>query len=451
VNSLRYGSRLRGLLCAAVLAGSPVLAAHPDHAESDPKAVQLLGEVVKSYQGLKAYSDQGEFVSALTVGGKAQKESLPMRITLVRPNKLSIDTGEVRVVSDGKTLTTVVGPTKKYTTADAPKEITFDTFRSGPLGSLLFGGPAAPTSAIFLSLLADRDPTKLIGEVGGALKLEEDRKVDGENRQSMLIDLPKGADFRLLVDPKTKLLTAIQWVVDPKEVAADAPPGQKLTVDHIGWSAGRVATSGAKDDAFAFTPPAGYTKVEKIGRDGREVLPSPFESLVGKPAPDFKTTIVDPSGKTRTLSKADLAGKVVMIDFWATWCPPCREELPEIQKMIEAYAKDKKDVIILLQSVDEKPREIADLKKLIDETFKEEKVTLPDTPVGLLAVDPGGELSETFKIEGIPALLILDGKGIVQAAYVGKQTREDLTRDLDALLAGKSLAKPKPAEADAKK
>lgn len=429
-----------GLACAHAPAADP--AAH-----NDPKAVELLAAVSRAYQALDAYSDHGEFVHALTVNGKAEKQSIAIRVSLLRPNKLDVDAGDVRMVSDGKTLTTVVATFKKYTAVPAPKSITFETFRDGPLGSLLFGGPSAPTSALFFSLLADPNAVKDLEEGEGALKLEPDRQLGGRPVRSVLIDMPKGADFRLLVDPDTKLLKGIDWVVDPKDAAADAPPGQTVTVDRIGWSPGAVSSAVPKADAFAYVPPKGFDKVESIERANVEQAKPPLLELVGKPCPEFTLTVLEGKGKTRTISKADLAGKVVLIDFWATWCAPCRAELPEIQKMIEGYAKAGKDVVIIAQSVDQKPRELDDLRDLIEKTFKEEKVGMNLPPVGLVAVDPSGTLGETFHIEAIPALVVLDAKGIVQAAHVGKQTRESLSQEIDTLLEGKSLLAPKAKEA----
>ena len=57
---------------------------------------------------LKSYSDKGEFVLAFKIGGKLQKQVLPMKMTFARPNKLDFDAGQVRITSDGTTMTTAV-------------------------------------------------------------------------------------------------------------------------------------------------------------------------------------------------------------------------------------------------------------------------------------------------------------------------------------------------------
>ena len=63
---------------------------------------------------------------------------------------------------------------------------------------------------------------------------------------------------------------------------------------------------------------------------------APKVAEVGKPAPDF--TLVDRQGKTWTLSQ--LKGQVVFINFWATWCPPCREEMPSMQRLYTIVPKE---------------------------------------------------------------------------------------------------------------
>ena len=155
-------------------------------------------------------------------------------------------------------------------------------------------------------------------------------------------------------------------------------------------------------------------------------------------------TMLDSDGKTKSVSKTDLAGKVVMIDFWATWCGPCLMELPEVAKMVEAYAKEKKEVVIVALSQDrgeEKPDEV---RALVEKTLADKKLVLQNAPVGQVAIDPSGAIGETFHVEGLPSVVILDPKGIVQAVHVGysEDVREKLTRDIDTLLGGEPLVKP---------
>lgn len=437
---------LCGLVCLVGLAGGVAKAAHAEAPPADPKAKQLLDEVIKTYKGLTSYADQGKFVLNLSENGKPKNQSSPLRLTISRPNKVDFDAGLVRMVSDGKTLTTSVEPLKQYLSADAPKAVTFETFRQGPAGSAIFGGPTGPPMLILLNLLVGDDPAKVIEELDGGLKFGKEHK-DG---LSLMLDRKEGPDFEMIVDPETKLLKKINLVIDPEILAKTAAGGNKITIDQFGWDAGTVSTKPPAADAFAFAPPKDFKKVDSLAQGGAEDPSEAAQKLVGKSAPDFTLTVLD-GDKTKTVSKADLAGKVVLLDFWATWCGPCIKELPEVQKMIEGYAKDNKDVVIVALSQDEEPRELPELRKHVEKTLEEKKVVLTGTKVGLIALDPAQTIGNAFKVQAIPTLVILDGKGIVQAAYVGQQTGETLSKDIDALLAGKSLLKEKAEEAATKK
>ncbi len=422
--------------------------AFPEPTPVESKARGLLEEMAKAYKALPAYSDQGQFGLTLTVEGKVQKQSMPLSLTFVRPNRMDLKTDPVRVVSDGKTITTTVSPLKKFMAIPAPGAITPGTFREGPVGAVLFGSTAGPPMHILVSMLVADDPVKEILKLGGTLKSEDDRDVAGTACQALLIDQEQGADYRLLVDSKTKLLKGVEVVVDAEAMMKGAPVKQKIEISQFGWYPGTITTKEPGRDAFAYQPPEGFTKVETFATKAEE-QEGLAEKMIGKPAPDFTLMVYDGPGKTKTLSKADLAGKVVMIDFWATWCGPCMIELPEVQKMIEAYADRDKDVLIVALSQDSKPTEPAAVRKLIEETLEAKKITLTGSPVGIIGHDPDGTVGSAFNVTGLPTVVILDGKGVVQSVHVGynENVRKVLTSDIDTLLAGKSIARPAPVEA----
>jgi len=446
-------SGLTGVLILALAVSA--VAADPKPAANDPKARQLLDEVIKAYQHLDAYSDQGEFVLAATVNGKSDSQKFPLKVAFVRPNKLRLDAGEVLMVSDGTTLSTAINPFKKYTSAPAPKAITLDTISQGPIGSILLGGPSAPPMFILLNLLVGSDPAKAIGDLSGKVALEADRNAGGIASKSLLLDQEQGPDIRLLVDPGNKLLRAIDLVFDPKDLVEKGLQDQ-ISIERMGWSSGTIATKVPPAESFAYVPAQGFTKVDSFaqaqGGAGEEKYP--VQDLVGKPAPDFNLTVLDGAGKTKTLSKADLAGKVVMIDFWATWCGPCMMELPEVQKMVEAYAKDKKNVRIVALSQDDQPNELAEVRKLVEKTLDEKKIKLTGTPVGLIGLDPSHSVGDAFQVNAYPTVVLVDGQGVVQAAHVGVPNGDlaavvpTLSKAIDTLLEGKSLI-PKAEKAAA--
>ncbi len=136
-----------------------------------PKARALFDEVSKAYKASVVVLRPGEFVVAMTAAGKSDKQVVPLKVTLVRPNKFEIDTNVVRLTSDGKTLTTSVIPLKRYMAVPAPEKVDIETFREGPIGASLFGGPSGVPMFVLLNLLTAADPAAAIAQIGGSLQL----------------------------------------------------------------------------------------------------------------------------------------------------------------------------------------------------------------------------------------------------------------------------------------
>lgn len=129
-------------------------------------------------------------------------------------------------------------------------------------------------------------------------------------------------------------------------------------------------------------------------------------------------TLQDPDGRPVRLS--DLKGNVVVLSFWATWCPPCREEIPHLDAMNKRYQG--KPVRILGANVD---RQGADLKQWL----AEQKLSFP------VVADVGGKVSEQYGVSGIPTLLVIDKEGKIRHRTEGfdPQIEETVGKLVDEL------------------
>jgi thiol-disulfide isomerase/thioredoxin len=123
------------------------------------------------------------------------------------------------------------------------------------------------------------------------------------------------------------------------------------------------------------------------------------------------------------LALSDLRGKVVMLDFWATWCPPCQEEMPSLVKLAKEY--ESQGLVFVAASRD-------------DDDVKEELVTqfvnrnLPDlAPYAVYAND---EMAMAFKVEALPTLYFLDREGKVTDAVRGMMSEPAIRRRIENAL-----------------
>jgi len=136
-------------------------------------------------------------------------------------------------------------------------------------------------------------------------------------------------------------------------------------------------------------------------------------------APDF--SLENLSGDKVTLSK--LKGKVVLVNFWATWCGPCRRELPEFQKTYEKYRKNKK-VVFLALNVDKK-------REVVKPFIKKNRFTFP-----VLYGD--SKTSIDYGAYSIPYLVIIDRLGQIRFKHTGYNSQVDnvalLSSEIDQLL-----------------
>ena len=136
---------------------------------------------------------------------------------------------------------------------------------------------------------------------------------------------------------------------------------------------------------------------------------------VGNRAPDFTLEALD---GTR-VSLQDHRGKVILINFWATWCPPCRAEIPDI----EAAFKARQDEGFLVLGIN-----VEEARAIVTPFVNAFEMSYP------VLLDESGRLLQTYRAQGLPMSVIIDQDGVIQARHVGFLTAADLDRYLAELL-----------------
>jgi peroxiredoxin len=132
-------------------------------------------------------------------------------------------------------------------------------------------------------------------------------------------------------------------------------------------------------------------------------------------AADF--SLEDMSGKTVRLS--DYKGKVVLLEFWATWCPPCRASVPGLEKLHKAY-KDK-GLVLLAVSMDEGGSD-------------EVRSFIKESGITYTVLKGTEDVAVKYEVRSIPMMLILNKEGKIDRRYLGMGSDEDLEKDIKAIL-----------------
>lgn len=139
----------------------------------------------------------------------------------------------------------------------------------------------------------------------------------------------------------------------------------------------------------------------------------------GEPAPDFALPALDGA----LVRLKDLRGKPVLINFWATWCGPCRSEMPDIQR---AYAESNGDLVVLAVNVE--GAGAAEARRLATDYRDEMNFTFP-----VLLDTPEAAVFEQYRLRGLPDSVFVDRDGTVRDMVIGPLSQKALTQKLAAL------------------
>jgi len=377
----------------------------------------VLKDMVAAYKKASTYSDNGTVrLVAEGVMGRVDK-SADFSLTFERPNKLRMDVYRATVVCDGKQLyATIEDLPDQVLVRDAPKEFTVESiYRDRILATTLSQGFAG-ASPQWMLLTAD-DPMKILLHGVEGTSLGEPGEIGDRDYYRVNIARKDGTAV-FWIDRESHVLRRIELPTDElrRMLARGGEVKEVLLVADF-----TDARLDAEIDAekFHFEIPAGANQVKFF------VPPHPAQ-LLGKKAPEFRFTDMEGNSVTGE----SLAGKIAVLDFWASWCDPCRESLPMLSKIAEQF-KDNQQITFLTVSVDQpevKNQALLDMLSELD-------VKLP------VVRDTDRHANTLFHSTSIPTMFILDAEGVAQDFHVGgnPDLADVLPEKLEKLLAGEDI------------
>jgi thiol-disulfide isomerase/thioredoxin len=377
----------------------------------------VLEAMAKAYRSAKTYNDKGSLKLSIQAG-EEKIEKVDFLVAFQRPNKLRMEVYQANVVIDGKNLYATIGELPgQVLEKTAPAELTMKSvYCDAILTSFLTNGFAG--AAPQLLLLLNDDALDIILRDAEEPKLVESGQIGDRECYRVQIRRLDGLTV-MWIDKETLILR--RMVLPTDDLRRDLSARLAAPIESISFMAefsSAELNASIDPQAFQFQAPEGSEIVKVF------IPPNPAQ-LLAKKVPNFK--FVDMAGKPVT--PESLAGKITVVDFWATTCNPCRISLPNLQKIYETY-KDNDKVAFLAVSVDDPQVE----NKAIEDTFKELKVSIPICR----------DLENTaikFKFSGIPSTFIIDAAGTVQDFEMGAnpELTAAIPGKIEKLLAGENI------------
>ena len=404
-NLSKKPARIAAFLLFTALFGGLCLAQDRSGAANDETAEALLARVAETYKGLNEFyftateqtrthsgnidkRTESEYVVAADSSGRAR-----MQLTDQTSDSVSVFDGETSWFYVPKMRQYIERKRNPFASAKSGrgKAQPFDIHKSASRYVQRYSGVADRLEGARITHLKSVDEPR--GKVNYAVVEAEYQTPPGTSqgsvRRTFWIDQAGGIVMREV------------------SIASMVPPnvGKRVEVTQTISFQRLIVNGPAPSGTFDFTPPKGAEMVEEFGPTQAAV-----SRMVGKPAKDF--TRNDLSGERFRLE--DLRGKVVMLNFWATWCTPCRIDLPHIEAMHREFSE--KGLVVLGVN--------SESGALAARFFAEHGYSFPS----LVDVEDG--IARSFSVTSLPTTIVIGRDGNISSYLVGLHPEERLRREL---------------------
>ena len=369
-------------------------------AQNDNQALEILKKMAETYRTLESYQFEGVMKRESRAQGYLQMKEIPILKAAILPDKLRVERGwpknRLVLVSNGQDSWLYMAQLQQYS-------------RTAPGNMRMFLEQGSSDEPATLSALYHSFVTQY-ATLPDALKRarilrEESLELGGEARSCFVVEVEvQGAEDSRNEEilPRTLWIEKARYLV-LKETSGsrrESPEfeGRLETKQSLTLSLAKINQS-LPDNLFVFQPPAGAKEISLPG-----VARSRRYSLEGEVARNF--TLRDLKGEPITLT--GLRGKVVLLNFWATWCGPCRTEMPFIDQLQKEYQQQG---LVVFGITDEEP-------EIAQKYLARNRISFPSL------FDRQQEVAALYQVRAIPTIFVINREGKIVYQGIGV-SRED--------------------------
>jgi thiol-disulfide isomerase/thioredoxin/outer membrane lipoprotein-sorting protein len=377
-------------------AGSP--APHPPAASAaDAAARKALDGVAQRYRALTTYRLEGQASSEVGSSQGVNQSTTAVRFVVRRPGHIASEVrnsqSTTRLVADGESLWTAVPELSQYVVQSVASA------RSGP-DSALIARQFDPAGDYVLVLDGVREVHAL-----GKDTVRTARGVVTCERYALTVANPEAAAQGVTLRPRVLWVDPATRMVLLDSVRAEQNHPQLGPVYSVNVTRMVVAEPdpALPADAFRFHPESGMRRVRRFVQSSPE-----HAAMEGQPAGDFT---LEALGDARPVKLSALKGKVVLLDFWATWCGPCRGWLPIVAKARHTF--ESKGLVVYAVNERETEAKVRDY-------LAKQKLDIP------VLMDLSGNVGSLYRASSIPLTVVVGRDGNVFRVMVGLHGEDDL-------------------------